>query len=235
MRELKRQINLRWDELLLIPVFETIFFLFGEVILYCFIRFEGKNEALDLGTLITITTSSIFLIFFGCSVMSSCFNTSISMGSIRRRLIPAHYIISFLECICAAAYAYLLHHLELWILHTFYGSFKIETITGMIFQFKYILPGALVIVAINSLFGTLFLKFGKISLVIMWVLWIFAFTAVPRLISSIGRYQHTIWGKAILNFIQSITESKVIFSISACSVIIMFIAWLMLRRQQVRL
>lgn len=236
MREIKQQLHLRWDELLLIPMSETFLFVFGEIMMWFIIKNDSKDTIVDLGTLLTIVVTCAILIFFESTALPLCFNTAISMGSTRRRLIPLLYFITFLECIVAFIYAYLLNKLELWvILPAFDSGLEIESVTEMFFQLKYILPAAFGIAAINSLFGTLVLKYGKIALIIMWALWTFGFTAIPRIIRSLDSYQHTVWGRAVLSFLNNITEFRLILCACICSIIVLLISWLMLRRQQVKM
>ncbi len=235
MKELKQQVRLRRDELLMIPAFETGFFLFGEIIIWFLLRSGDEAEVYNLGSLVLAASTCFLLISMGAAMLPLCFNISISMGSTRRHMIPAYYLITFAECIAAAAYAFLLSNLEMWILQTCFDGYKITLITGPLFQIKYILPAALAIVALHTLFGSLYLKFGTPALIIFWILLISSFNIVPHVISALGRYHHTAWGRALLEFFNNITEFRLLILLYACSAVILLISWLMLRRQQVRI
>lgn len=237
MRELKKQLYMRWDELLVIFGVEAGLFVFGEVLVALIIYLDGADGTVfEIGVLCALAGPVLIMMFLGTNVMALCFNMGISMGSARRRLVPMISVMSYLECLAAAGIAYLLHHLELLIFRVFYPGLRNEMDMGFIFQWKYILAASLVIVAFQTLFGTLYLKFGQKALWIMWCIYMAIVIGGPRLIHWISHTRQTAFtqtGQAAWNFLSGITVNGVLIGLAGISVLVISISYFMLRKQQV--
>ncbi len=235
MKELKKQLTIRWDMILFMLGLEFCLFVFGEILLLCVTQIFHQDEAFEIGTIMTLVATSSILIIGDTNTLALSFNTGISMGGTRRRLVPAYFIVSYLECLSASFFAFLLYQLETWILKTFYSGMEATHVVSQCFQPKYILTASLAITALNTVFGTLFLKFGKYAFIALWILWFLCFTILPRMGRILPKYQDTVWGRACMNLLSNLTEGRLIAGIAVLSFLLLLISWLMLRRQQVKL
>lgn len=223
MRELKKQWSMRWDEVLLILGAEAGSFLFGEILIAIAVNIANSETVLEMGTLLSLAIPLFLMLFMGVGVLAVCFNTGISMGDTRKRLISMTFAMSFLEYLMMAGIAYLLHHLELWILRVFYAGMENEVNLEAIFRFKYILPVCLVMVAVQAFFGTLVLKFGKSAFWIIWIIYMVAVVGLPRFANG-----------AAAKMTVRMTESGVLAGMAAGSAVFIIVSYFLLRKQQVQ-
>lgn len=242
MKELKKQLYklfcIRWDEFLILLIVELCAFAFGEIILKIVVSAAGTDdEVFPAGVVTAVITIAFVISFISLGVVSASFNLAVSMCSTRRRFVSAYLLVSYLEFLAVAITAYLLHLLELWILRTAYPGMRNESDIGVIFQWDYILVAGLAIVAVHITIGTLFLKFGKISIAVIWALWMLASQGGPRLYHSWDSYRNTAFVKMCMSAlgIVTITKSGVLAGIAGLSIMLIFISWLMLRKQQVKM
>lgn len=215
---------MRWDETLLILAVEVCSFLFGEILLAVVIRIAGAdNTVFELGTLLSFVIPLFLMLFLGVTVLAVCFNTGISMGDTRKRLIPMTFIMSYLEYLAVAVIAYLFHYLELWIFRVFYSEMELELDMASIFRLKYILPVCLALVAVQAIFGTLLLKYGKSAFWILYAIYMVAVVGFPRLLHG------PVW-----QMFGRITEEGILIGVTVGSALLILVSYFMLRKQQVQ-
>lgn len=236
MRELKEQFYMRWDEMLVILCMEAGFFLFGQIILAVVINVVREKSCVQLGTLLSLFVPFFVMLFLGIGVLPMHFSIAVCLGAVRKRFVPAFFIVSFLENAVAAGVSYLLFHLENLLFRIIYPGFEIESDMQVIFQLKYLLPACLGAVALNSFFGALFLKMGKLALTVFWVIWIAVCVGGPRLVHfvEIVKSKDTAMGAAFrrfFEFVQGFTESSILAGAVLVSAVLLGISWGMLRRQ----
>lgn len=238
MREIKKQIYLRWDEFISLFCLEIGFFLFGEIMLAIVIRIAHENEVFELGTLLAIVVPFFMDLFVSISSLASCFNYGISMCDTRKRLLPVILATTFLECFGVSMIAWLFHGLESWILRVFYPGMRNELSLSPLFQWKYILVACIVLVAIQALFGMLFLRFGKIALWSIWAIWMILCLGSTRLADFIKEYKDSVQMQAIRDIcgvFSGLTETGLLVGISGICVLIILLSCFFLRKQQVTL
>ena len=226
MKELKRQLYLRWDEILVMFFSQGAFFLFGELILVITVYILGENELIEAGTLLALIGPVFIMIFTGVCSVGQCFNLGIGMCDTRRRLVPALAAGSFLQFLAFSGVAYLLHHLELWLFRIFYKGAENEVSLAVLFQWKYILVACVFMAALQMLFSTLFLKLGRAALWIVWGVCMAVCLGLPRLTGA---------PELMKNIFLEITEAMALTGISVAAVILLLISYLLIRRQQVTL
>lgn len=224
MRELKKQWSMRWDEVLLVLGIEAGAFLFGEILIVIAVNIVGADTVFEMGTLLALMVPLFLMLFLGVTVLIVCFNTGISMGDTRKRLVPMTFAMSYLEYLMMVGIAYLLHHLELWILRVFYPEMENEMNMAVIFHWKYILPVCLVLVAVQAIFGTLVLKYGKSAFWVLWAIYMVVVIGLPRAVNH---------GPAAKLFTK-VTEAGVLAGMTAVSAVLIMVSCFMLRKQQVQ-
>lgn len=237
MKELKKQLVMRWDEILAVFGLQVFAFLFGEVIIAAVVHFSGEDTIFELGTMMTLMGVMILMVIFGMTVTEICFNIGIGMGGVRKRLVPAIYLVTFLETFLAYFVAYFFHQLELWIFRTFYSGMNNEIDFGFLFQWNYILAICLAMTAVRAFLGMLFVRYGKVAFWIFWMLWIVVCVGIPRGKEVWKRCQDTVVVRGIDSFLDAIgkiTENTILWGITGISVFLLFLSYFLLRRQQVR-
>lgn len=237
MREIKRQFFMRWDELLMVLVMEAGFFLFGEIILGIVVYGVGERESIfPMGTLLALFVPLFVMVFIGMSSLPLYFNIALSMGAVRRHMVPAMLSISLLIDIAAVWTAYLFYHLEQWIFGMLYAGIESELDLQFVFRWKYILPVCLAVVGANALMGALFLKFGKVTFTIFWILWMVVFIGGPRL----GHLLESAYDNAFLRVCRKVveliggfSERGILAAVVLVSAVLIMVSWMLLRKQQV--
>lgn len=241
MRELKKQAVLRWDEWVFILAMEVGLFVFGEILLAVIVSQTNKDETLiPLGTLMAVMGCFIMMLTMGMTSLALCFNVGISMGSVRRRLVPMYLIFSYAEFLTAAAAAFVLHQIERFVLQTAFADRINELDMGFLFQWKYIWVFGVFMVGLIALMGAAFLKYGKIAFVILWVLWVACAGGISRISKLISMAKHSdsavgrIVGRMI-DFFTQITENGLLAGLLVISGMLFVLSWLMIRKKQVDL
>lgn len=236
MRELKKQLLLRSDELLTMLLLEAGAFVFGEAILHVAVGVFGEeDEVFQLGLLMAVFMVGMCMVFMGVSSLALGFNIGVGMGASRRRFIPAFMLFTYLEFLVLAAIAKIFGYLEKWILEMAYPGMDHGDVDIML-QWKYILVAGIAVVACNVIFGAISLKFGKVSFVILWLLWMAVIVGIPRMVQWASTNRDSVAVRAcrsVLDAICSFKENGILAGIAALSAVLMLISWIMLRRQQV--
>lgn len=237
MRELKKQFCLRRDEMLLILGMELGAFIFGEILLGIVMFVQNEEEPVPVGMSMVLVVLGALFVMMG-STLALCFNYGISMCAVRRRFVPAFCAFSYLEFLLGAGIAYPLYHLERWIIRTFYARDNEVIRFGVIFDWRYILTAGIVVVALHTLIGTAFLRFGKITYIVLWAVWMIVCFGGSRIVHLQDKYKDLAPVKAAvsaLRFLSGLGENSLMAAMAAVSLVLMAVSWLMLRRQQVTL
>ena len=239
MREMKRQFVMRWDEMLLILGLQAGFFLFGEILLGIVVYgVEEKESIIQAGTMLALFVPVFVMVFTGMSSMPLCFNLAVGMGAVRRHVVPAMIGMSLLINMMVVWIAYLFYNLEQWIFGMFYAGIEIEFDLQFVFHWKYILPVCLAVTAVNILMGAMFLKYGKIAFTIFWIVWMAAFIGGPRLGHLLESAQDNAFlriCRKIVELISGFSERGILSAVALVSAGLIFVSWMLLRRQEVNI
>lgn len=237
LREIKKQFFMRWDEMVLIPVLEAGLFLFGELILVFAVRGMGETDSIfPLGTLMALTVPVFIMLFLGMGSLPLYFNLLVGMGMTRKRLIPMIFGFSFLKNIIGMWIAYLFYHLETWMFRSAYAGIRNELDLRFVFQWKYIIPVGMVVVALDVLMGALWLKYGKKALTIFWILWMAIFIGGPRIVRMLNHGKEGVFlnvCRKIADLFSGCSESGIIILVIAVSAGLIVVAYSILCKQQV--
>ncbi len=235
MRELREQLYMRWDEMLMVLGMEAVCFLFGEIILAIAVHVFGEKSGFQLGTMMTLFVAFFIMVFLGICVLPVHFSIAVCLGAVRKRFVPVFFAVSFFENAVAAGGSYLFFHLENWIFRTAYPGVDMEYGIEIVFQWKYILPACFAVTALNVFFGTFFLKYGKVALTAFWVLWMAVFVGGPRIIHLMESADNTVLRNAFgafLDWFYGFTETSKLAAVVLVSAVLLVLSWLMLRKQQ---
>ncbi len=243
MKDLKKQLCLRLDEMLLLFVLETGMFIVSQLIIFILLNIIGEKNDIALipyiGTMIALFGTVLIILFMGMSTLSWSFNMGICMGTTRRRLIPMFFAATYAECLTATGLAYVLYRLQSWIGSFIYTKAMaekdiIETFSGLS-DVRYVFVASLAIVALQAIMGTLFLKYGPIAFWILWGAWILFCAGAPRIRHISDKLFSSTVGQAFFRLTRGLTENRVLFAIIVVSILVLLVSWLLLRKQQVNL
>lgn len=230
---------MRWDEVLVILGMEAGTFLFGEILLGIVVYVTGeKGSVFPIGTMLALLVPAFVMVFVGMSSLPLYFSTAVSMGAVRRHVVPALLGSSLLIELAAAWEAYLFYYLERWIFGLLYAGKEIELDLQFVFRWKYILPVCLAVVAVNALMGALFLKYGKTAFTIFWVLWMAIGICTPRLGHMLESAQDNAFVRVcrrIADLIGGFSERGILTTVVLVSAGLIFASWMLLRKQQVNI
>lgn len=235
--DLKRQFCMRWEELVLILGMESIFFLFGEILLGIVVYGLGEKESIvPAGTILAVTIPVFLMVVMGIGSLPLCFNLSVAMGATRKRTLPASFIVSLFQNGLAVFLLYVFFWLERWIMRVAYAGIRVELDMRYLFQWKYMVPACFALSAFHALMGALVLKYGTKVFTIFWVLWMAVFIGGPR----IGRMMEQgrnfpflqVCRKAV-SIVSHLSETGILLIVTGGSILLVWVSWMLLRRQQV--
>lgn len=236
-RELKKQFYLRWDELAFMLALEAGLFLFGEIIMaFSVYGLKDHSSIFPLGTLLALMIPAMLMIFFGMSSLPIYFNLVISMGTTRRRLLPALFAFSILENLLCAWIVNLFCLLEKWIFRTAYAGIESQLDMSPVFQWKYITTICMAVVALNTCLGALCLKYGKKVFTLFWFLFMAVFiggTRISKLLEQGSDYAFIRLCRKAVELFCGFSEREIIFFVVLISIGLMTDAYRILCRQQV--
>lgn len=236
-KELKKQFYLRWDEFAFMLALEAGLFLFGELMMaFSVYGLKDHSSVFPLGTLLALMIPAMLMIFFGMSSLPIYFNLVISMGTTRRRLLPALFAFSILENLLCAWIVNLFCLLENWIFRTAYAGIESELDLSFVFQWKYIFTICMVVVALNTLMGALCLKYGKKVFTLFWFLFMAVFiggTRISKLLEHGSDHLFIRICRKALELFCGFSESGIIIFVIFISMGLMAAAYRILCRQQV--
>lgn len=237
--DIKKQFCLRWDEIVLVPGLELGAFLLGELMMVIAVYGMGEKDSIfPLGTVMAIVVPGMLMVFLGMSSLPLYFNILVSMGMSRRRLLPALFGFAFLQNILGVGIAYLFCLLEKWIMQIAYAGIQIEVDLQFLFQWKYIVPVCMAVVALNAVMGALFLKYGNKVYTIFWVLWMMVCIGGQRMGHMLESGQDHAFSRIcrrVVDLFYGFSEGGILMAAVLISAGLMAVAYRMLCKQQVML
>ncbi len=240
MKELKKQLCIRTDEILLLLGMEMAVFCFGELVIAAAFAWPGNTPEtlLEIGTIMSLMIPLFMIAYAGIGSFGVCFNMGVGMGSTRKHLVPMFCIVTYLECIAGLCLSSLLQRLESWIFLSAYPRIEKEFDMGVVFQWKYIIVASAAITAVNVFFGALFIKYGRLAFAILWGLWILATGIASRaakIADFIKNEKQWRFFNQILRALSEMPQQAALVAVVLVSLILALASWFLLRRQPVEL
>ncbi len=200
---------------------------------------EGmETEVVCMGSMMAFVGILVALLFGVMQHIVNVYNYAISLGRTRKNFFPAYTLAVFVSALVVEAMALCLHVLERFRLRVMYPGFRIDDPAAHVLEWNILLVMALLGTAVGVLFGSLVIKFGKIALWIFCLLWAAVCIGSPRVIEVM--FAHPDSGVTIVSLRAAewffrLGKMGMVLLALVLSAVILSVAYLLLRRQQVNL
>lgn len=191
--------------------------------------FEKSTGVLEMIiTAIFMTLIHLICIMFSFGVK---FNMALTMGITRKNFTIGYVVVTGSQIAGVWLLINACHAVEKIIYETFFPEKTLENILSLGQQMSYVVPGLLLLLAVEVFFGVIILKFGMKGYWVIWIIWVLVFTGIPAAEknAALAGTMHRLmkWGiDAMGNMIGWILSLVL-------SGILVALIWLMLRRQAV--
>lgn len=174
---IKKSLIVHKKSLWMYPLLSMVLFAIGHAILWCVMLLVNDKDltSFEFGTFLTLI-ASFYMGVFGTASYRNSFNYALSMSQKRINIITGLTIVSVLKYTFMIITIVLLNTFERFVCNTVFKEYALESSLYKFFTIKNLLLIILVFVAVESLFGSLFTKFGMKC---FWILWIFFVILIP--------------------------------------------------------
>lgn len=199
LEAVKRQLKLTYDHAILSYGMSILGFL-AAMIMWVVLRSGLREEAqyIPLGTIMALGLCGLCILFTQIFQIELMFNLEISMGSTRKTFFLSYLLVQALYNAGNYILLVLLVLLEkkirpfLTVQNTAVGK-KSELIWSWTIQHGFL--ALLVFTIISILFGTLWMYFGKVAGVILWILWMTLCFGGPNIADAVTDAPNSILGR----------------------------------------
>ncbi len=199
LEAVKRQLKLTYDHAILSYVMSILGFLVA-MILWGVMRSVLRQEAqyIPLGTIMALGLCGLGILFTQIFQIELIFDLEISMGSTRRTFFLSYLLVQALYNVGNYILLVLLVLLEkkirpFLIAQDITVGKKAELIWS--WTIRYGFPALLVFTIVSILFGTLWMYFGKVAGVILWILWMALCLGGPNIADAVTDAPNSILGR----------------------------------------
>lgn len=199
LEAVKRQLKSTYDHAILSYVMSILGFL-AAMVMWLVLRGVLRKEAqyVPLGTIMALGLCGLCILFSQIFQTKLLFALEISMGSTRRIFFLSYLLVQALYN--AGNYILLVFLILLekktrpfLVAHNVAAGKKAELICS--WTIRYGFPALLVFTIVSILFGTLWMYFGKVVGVILWILWMAFCLGGPNIADAITDAPNSILGK----------------------------------------
>lgn len=237
MKTVKRTFQVGHIDLLGYSAIALVSGVIGIIIMLVILEATGENDYLAMGGLMAIMISVLLLVFGGVFSFQQDFNIAISFGMTRKHYVPAKYLLNAANCFCCVAITLLIGLFEKFFYALLYPGARDLFGVDFLLEYPAVIVGFVFLIPmVVMLLGALFAKFGMKFFWVCWVLWMFTFTVLPKMITASHEEPDTLLGKmgiAIAQFFSGFNATQSIIFIVAVGITGMATSFLILRKQRV--
>jgi len=192
---IKKQFKLRKEEIVYAGIIECVTFILGMIVLALIVKFDDTTDnVFELGTIFALgatlfTTALLAFATFGVS-----FNNAICMGRTRKSFALAYAVVSLCMTCTVIIVAFLFSIGEKALYPFLYPNYNFEYAVMNHITPMMIAAVILIEVIVPMFIGTLLAKYGMKAFWILWALWMFGFTVLPRMIENINVSDKSVLG-----------------------------------------
>lgn len=239
MKALMNQIRLQKDIYLIGFGIIGGLFVLGTILHEIILIADGSaGDVFCMGSMMSVAGIGAAMLFGVPTNMVNVFNYAVSMGRTRRRFFPAYALGIFFAALVLEAAVVLLHAAERARLRLMYPNLGIDDPAGIMLHWNILLPIALLATTVGVLCGVLIIKFGRMALWIMSILWGLVCIGMPRGIEVLLEHPDNPLARLVISgaeWLLSLGAIGLIVLAAAVCMILLAVSYLLLRRQQVNL
>ena len=193
---IKKQFKLRKDEIVIVGRIECVTFILGMIMLALIVKFDNTTDKVfELGSIIAIAISlfTTFILIFATFGVS--FNNAVCMGRTRKAFVTSYVVVTFCMTCAILIVGFLLSFVERLLCTIIYPNYIFEYVAMNHITPMIVLAIILIEVIVPVFIGTLLARYGMKAFWIMWVIWMFGFTVLPRMMNNIYENDHSVIGE----------------------------------------
>lgn len=161
------------------------FFVFGlAMVLIINSFFNDDKDFACMGALFALIATAIGGLARGNTTLSTRFSLAVSMGQTRRSFLLWDTAITFLVCLLGMVTAWGFYRLELLLYGALYPGYENGMPLDVVYQWKILLPAALVLSVATLVFGALQLRFGLKGFGTVWLVVWAGCMVIPRAVDA---------------------------------------------------
>lgn len=239
MKALINQIKLQKDICIFGVACMGVLYLFATILFEVMMAVDGDvDEVICIGSMMAMMGIVAALLFGVMSHMVNVFNYAVSLGRTRKSFFPAYAMAVFVSAVVLEAFFVLLHAIERARVGFMYPQARIEDPAAFMLNWGALAAMALFGTAFGVFFASLVIRFGKLALWGLCVLWVAVCIGSPRFLELMFEYPESPVSRAALRvadwFFGLGGLGLPVFA--ACIAAVMLVAgYLLVRRQQVNL
>lgn len=180
-RQLYLDLRVHKSDFLVAILVELGGFLFGMLLLCVLMNLdEDPGSWFCMGTIMALLVCLIFALLSSFGYQAE-FQLALSMGRTRAAFLGAYALRLLLRLAASYALALIFYRVELALYPHFFPAYENEVAFSFLTNWKLILPCVLGLLIVTMFIGAVYGRWGKKSLWIFWVIWLFCCFILPRL------------------------------------------------------
>ncbi len=230
---IKKCLKLNKEELLFFPAASAVMFAFGHLILWLVMTFDKSEDltSFEMGTVMALM-GLLFVALFGSYGYMSSFNYALTMSQKRRNIITGLMMVSAIKATLMILIIYGLNFVERYVCNTFFSEYPMESNIAVIFKPHIMLLIICVFVALETIFGSLYTKFGTKYFWMIWMGIVFLMQLPARIIDSMKANDSHFMYKVIEFFMEC--NKNILFAILFAIVFVLIaLPYVILKKQRV--
>ncbi|MEG1595311.1 MAG: hypothetical protein RR364_02615 [Lachnospiraceae bacterium] len=224
----KKMIQIRKKECIWLTVTALSGFLVGIIVVAIISAvFDMGNEIVEVGTLLALMATGMFVIFGGISFFTQQFKLAIAMGQTRRQFFTAYVLTTLVQLAAVLLIIYFLHCGEAYVYRTCFPGYGYPIRIDKIFRMMYMVPAVVIIVVVQLFLQSIVLRFEGKGLYAIFLCWM-------GLILLSKRVHNLPFAHEIEATLAKIPNAGWILIGVAGVVFLVTIAWNIIRKQEIR-
>lgn len=212
--------------------------LIGSVMMAVVFHFNPAEDRPEAGiaTLLAAMILLFYVLIVGIFGFATEFNLAVGMGLTRKQFMPAYLAATFMIEAVLAVFLYGLHFLETQGMRFFYSDLKEARAVGTILFSGYLIPGLLLLSAVQIFVGSILLKYGRKVMWFFWALWMVLCLLPGRISEAMADEPDTLparFGFGVQKVLQALDGAVGIVLFLAVLSALLAVSVCLIRRQQV--
>jgi len=232
---IKKQFKLRKEEIVLAGIIECVTFILGMIMLVIIVRFDDTiDKVFELGSIIAFCASLFTTFIMVFATFGVSFNNAICMGRTRKAYVTSYVTVTICMTCSIIIIAFLFTIVEKALCTVIYPNYVFEYVALNHITPLIIVAVILVEVIVPMFIGTLLARYGMKAFWIMWVIWMFGFTVLPRMISNIDINDNSVIGNIGNKLVSELGGISIAswYTVGGILLILMFVTTINLIRKQ---
>lgn len=182
---IKKQFQIRKNELIFLGVSEVVVFILGIIIQALVINFDNTVQSVfELGTSIAFVFSLFALMIIILATFGVNFEYAVGMGRTRKSFLISYISVTLCHTVIVIVTGFILSFIEKLLYTQMYPQYNFDNVILDHISAVVIIAVILAEVIIPMFMGALLLKYKMKAFWIMWAIWMVGTVVLPKLLTS---------------------------------------------------